>query len=578
MSHTVSELKDWLAPYRAGLCFSVLAGTLATLLLLLQCWWLAWCCGQLFAGVAISLTDSLWFILCWLGRTVLLALKDLQAMHVSQQARQHLQQQLLQQLELAGPRRTLVGNDGELSTLLLEQVDALDPYLSRYWPQLWLVVLTPLLIATATAFFSPFAACLLLLTAPLIPLFMILLGKKAAQESQRQIKALGLLGGRFLEFLRGFAQIKLLAAEDQVLQQLDEASAQYRRRTMKVLQKAFLSGAVLELLSALAIAFVALYLGLGLLGELPWAKQQVPVPYQNALFMLLLAPEFYAPLRQLGSDYHAKAQAVAAWQSLKPLLQLQVQQGGGIMPAAEPQPLHFATKAFFSAPERPARLAPLQLTVQSGQRVALMGRSGSGKSSVLELVLGYEPELSQQIWLGPHRLSELELTSWRQQLLFLPQQSQWQTGSIRQNLLCRDYDEYELLTALENSQCLEFLQQLPQGLEFELGEAGLGLSGGQLQRLAYARALLKPALYWLLDEPFSMLGKTQQRQLQQQLNRLSQGKTLLLATHQLDGLDWLDQVCYFEAGRLSWQGTVQQARQQHWYGALEELEPDHAEA
>ena len=577
MSQTASELKHWLAPYRAGLCFSVLAGSLATLMLLLQCWWLAWCCGQLLAGEELSLTDASWFILSWLARAGLLALKDLQAMRVSQQARQHLQQQLFSQLELAGPRRALVGNDGEISTLVLEQVDALDPYLSRYWPQLWLVVLTPLLIAIAAACYSPFAAFLLLLTAPLIPLFMILLGKKAAEESQRQIQALGLLGGRFLEFLRGFAQIKLLAAEDQVIRQLDHASAEYRRRSMKVLQKAFLSGAVLELLSALAIAFVALYLGLGLLGELPWAKQQVPVAYPSALFILLLAPEFYAPLRQLGSDYHAKAQAVAAWQSLQPLLQLPVQQGGTQTAPPEIQTLRFATPAFYSAPQRPARLAPLRLEIAPGQRVALMGHSGSGKSSVLELLLAYEPVLSQHIQLGAQNLATLELNSWRQQLLYLPQQSQWRAGSLRQNLFGGHYSALQLQHALAQSQSLEFVQQLPQGLDFEVGEAGLGLSGGQLQRLAYARALLKPARYWLLDEPFSMLSKPQQRQLQQQLNTLSQGCTLLLATHQLDGLDWLDRVCYFVAGELRWQGTVAQARQQHWYRKLE-LEPEYAQA
>jgi len=563
------SLKQWLAPYRAGLSLAAACGIAATFFTLAQSWFLAWCCALWLQQGQVSPWLVAAFLGCWFGRSLLLAAKELLALQVSQQARQDLQQQLMQQLSLAGPRRSLLGSDGDLSTRLLEQVDALDAYISRYWPQVILVVATPLLITVATAWFSPFAALLLLVTAPLIPLFMIILGKKATEESQRQVQALSLLGGRFLEFLRGFSQIKLLGAEQAVLQQLDSASTLYRQRSMKVLQKAFLSGAVLELLSALAIAFVALYLGLGLLGELPWAKQQVPVPYQAALFILLLAPEFYAPLRQLGADYHAKAQAEAAWLSLAPLWQLHVQQGGQQQVAETLQRLQFQCQSFQPDLNRPPRLQPLQLAIEPGQRVALMGRSGSGKSSVLELLLAYEPVLSHQILLGNTPLSELQLSSWRATLNYLPQQSPWQSGSIHQQLLC-SADEPKLQQALTDSQCLEFLALLPQGFDSPLGEAGLGLSGGQLQRLAYARFLLKDANYWLMDEPFSMLSTTQQQQLQTQLDHHSRGKTLLLATHQLDGLDWLDQVLYFDQGRLCWQGPVALARQQCWFAQLEQ--------
>ncbi len=554
----MQSLKQLVQSEKNRLHLATTLGAAASLLMIWQCWLLATLCDLALHQQSIPPSLLLHILLLWLIRPVLLAGKDLLALHASQQLRSSIRSQLLTKISLAGPLRQRIASDGDLSTRLLEQVDALDPYISRYYPQLYLVILCPLFIVIAVAGQSLLAAVLLLVTAPLIPLFMILLGKKAAEASQQQVQALGLLGGRFLEFLRGAPLIRQLQAEPLVLNRLNNASAEYRKRTMSVLSKAFLSGAVLELFASLAIALVALYLGLGLLGELPWAKAQIPVSYQPALFILLMAPEFYAPLRQLGADYHAKAQAEAAFASLAPIWSLSVCHGGHVPAPTEPVSIEFQHVSLSGSEHRAPLLHQIQAMIQPSQRIGIIGPSGAGKTSVLESLLGFQQPEQGQICIAGQSLTSFDLAHWRQQLVYLSQHSQWLSGSLRSNLLLAkpDATETELKLVLQHACCADFVDALPQGLDTKLSEGGVGLSGGQLQRLALARALLKSSWCWLLDEPASMLPPEQQQAYFQQLQRLSLGKTLLIATHHLQHLEWLDEIWLVVEGQLVATGSV----------------------
>jgi ATP-binding cassette subfamily C protein CydD len=565
----VLSLRQLVQSEKNRLHLAIVLGAAASLLMIWQCWLLATLCNQALHQQQVPTPLLLNILVLWLLRPVLLAAKDLLALSASQNLRTSIRHQLLGIISQAGPLRQRIASDGDLSTRLLEQVDALDPYISRYYPQLYLVVLCPLFICIAVASQSVLAALLLLATAPLIPLFMILLGKKAAAASQQQVQALGLLGGRFLEFLRGAQLIRQLRAEPLVLNRLNNASEDYRTRTMSVLSKAFLSGAVLELFASLAIALVALYLGLGLLGELPWAKAQIPVSYQPALFILLMAPEFYAPLRQLGSDYHAKAQAEAAFTSLAPVWALPVCSGGDTPAPTEPVLIEFQQLSVLGSEHRAALLSDIQAQVLPAQRIGLIGPSGAGKTSLLESLLGFQRPDQGKIMLEKHQLAELNLSQWRQQLVYLSQQSQWLSGSLRSNLLLANSvaTDQQLQQVLHQALCADFVFALPQGLDTALAEGGIGLSGGQLQRLALARALLKQSWCWLLDEPASMLAPEQQQLYFQHLEGLSRGKTLLLATHQLQHLDWLDQVWLIDQGQIVAKGTVAEIRLHPLYQA-----------
>lgn len=544
------QLKDIIAAEETRLRLALLFAVSAALLFIGQSWLLA----QLFVSLldssqagtqlsdAFAMRHGLALILCFTLRPTAQYVRERLSQTASRNARTTLRKRLLNTLASLGPERQTLGADGALSSQLLEQVDALDGYISRYYVQLSLVLITPLLISIAAFYYSPLAASLMLLTAPIVPLFMILVGGAASRSSQQQMAAMSQLSSRFLDWVRGMPTLQHLKAVSQAQHDVDSSAAKYRDSTMKVLRLAFLSGAVLELFSSLAIALVALYLGLGLLGVLPWAKEIVPVPYAGALFILLLAPEFYAPLRQLGSDYHAKAEAEGAIEELLPLLEQHTWQHPG------QQPLQLSTapslcldKVSITAHNQRIRLPSIGLHIAAGERIGLHGESGSGKSSLLLALLGFI-EYSGRIEVNQQALLDVSRSDWHRQLGYLSQQPNFKRGSIADNLRLANptASEQQLLEVLRDVDLLELVEQLPLGLNTMLGERGLGLSGGQLSRLAIAQLLLRDAHVWLLDEPTAHLDPDTSATIHALLEKLSVGKTLILVSHQWQGLQWLD--------------------------------------
>ena len=553
-----SLLQQWLRPYRSQLSFSALLAALSVPLLIVQLWILAGIAASLLAHEAAPRGSWLAFALVFLLRQVLLSGKELLAQQVSRNLRRELRQQLLHKTALLGPARQRFGADGSLSTLITEQVDALDGYICRYWPQLVQVVVAPLSIAIVVGWHSVFAAVLLLCTAPLVPLFMVLVGREASKASQQQLNVLSRMGGRLYLLLQGLPLLKRLNATGIAEAHLEGAAVQYQRSTMRVLRLAFLSTAVLELFTSLAIALVALYLGLGLLGELPWLKQQVPVLYQPALFILLLAPEFYQPLRQLGNDYHAKAQAQAATLNLTPLWQADtLSTAGSPLPTKLPvfQSL-LLTHVVIGHPASP-RLQLEKLQLQQGQRYLLHGPSGCGKSTLLQMLAGFIPGTGQ-LWLNQQPLEWAQLPLLRSQIGYLTQQAELLPGTVADNLhlATSDVSEARMQQVLTEVGLWSLLAQ-QQGLQTRIAEGGLGLSGGQQQRLALARLLLQDNAIWLLDEPVAELDADSAGQICELLKTLSQGKTLLIASHQWQQLSWLDQVITLGDGALRSVSTFQ---------------------
>ncbi len=501
----------------------------------------------------------LWYGLLssFLLRQLLLSAKDYLAQQASRQLRQDLRNTLWQGLAQLGPARLKFGSDGQLSSLLTEHVDALDGYISRYWSQQYLVLVTPLAIAVVVSQHSLLAAGLLLGTAPLVPVFMILVGKEASKASSAQLQQQSRMSGRLYDFLSNLSLLKRLNAVPVASQHLSQAAEHYRRSTMQVLKLAFLSTAVLELFSSLAIALVALYLGLGLLGELPWLKQQIAVNYPSALFILLLAPEFYQALRQLGNDYHAKAQAQSAtvqliplWRAVKPATQQAQQQQTLPQQLVEAETFSLQLQDICVGPAEQPRLQIDRLNIAAGQRILLSGPSGSGKSTLLQLLAGFVP-FKGLLMLNNIGIAKVQMAALRQQLAYLNQHAELMPGSVAANLeLARaDAQPQQMIAALKAVELWDYLSQ-HGGLDYLVGEQGLGLSGGQQQRLAFARLLLQPRAIWLLDEPFAELDQTSIISLSKVLERISQGKTLLIASHQWQGLDFVDGCLLLKQGHL----------------------------
>ena len=562
MSSRVTDgwLRWLLKPQKRLLNGALALEVLAAGLLILRSWLLASLFGHWLvawqAGIRLSFDPAHWWpwliglSLCLIIRPTLQYGRERLAQQASLRVRQTLRDQLLQRLAMLGPARRTLGADAELGSRLLEQVDALDGYVSRYEVQRRLVIIVPLMLLLATAWHSLFAAALLLATAPLVPLFMVLLGQAAATASQRQFMALEQMSGRFLDLLRGMTTLRHLHALDSAQLSVEQAAEDYRSRTMRVLRMAFLSGAVLELFASIAIAMVALYLGLGLLGMLPWAQGEVPVSYHGALFILLHAPEFYGPLRQLGSDYHARAEAEGALAELLPLLELELWQHPGTEPLRLQQaPAIDCRNVSVDLPGAAARLRPLNLRLAAGERVWLRGSSGSGKSTLLHVLLGFLPHTGE-VLIDDLPLDAVRRSDWHRHVGFLAQQPELIPGTLADNLrlAAPGASDHQLIAVLQEVDLWPLLRQLPLQLETPLGERGLGLSGGQLSRLALARLLLRDTWVWLLDEPLAHLDPQTAELIGELLERLSRGRTVLLVSHEAVGLDWLDRQVELQEG------------------------------
>jgi len=520
----------------------------STLVLIVQSWLIA----VIFANWLTQIThhrpatdvffDYLpWLMGCLLLRPLLHFCKDQLALHAGLQVASILRKTLVEKLAQVGAARDQYGSDGGLASMVIEQCDALTGYVSRFYLQRLIVVTTPIMLLVAAATQSWMATLILLLTAPLVPVFMVLIGHATARKSRQQFAAMAQLSGRFLDWLRGTATLQRLDAVGHASQDIDASAEAYRMRTMSVLKIAFLNTAALELLAALSIALLAVYLGFGLIGILPWQKNTVPVPYQSALFLLLLAPEFYAPLRQLGADYHVKAQAEGAIAELSPLLAFASAENTKANPfILTAPPAIDAHNIWVNHQQRP-RLAPLSFAIAAGERLAIVGQSGSGKSTLLQIFLGF-CAYQGDIFINNQNFNTIDSTQFRHQIAYLSQQTMLLPMSIADNLRLPNptASDDKLWQILAQVGLKPLIKALPNQLDTQLGERGSGLSGGQQRRLAIAQLLLQDAQLWLLDEPTEHLDSETAAEINALLQQVTRGKTVLWVTHDATNLPWLD--------------------------------------
>jgi ATP-binding cassette subfamily C protein CydD len=395
----------------------------------------------------------------------------------------------------------------------------------------------------------------LVLTAPLIPLFMILLGIGAAEANQRQWRQLARLGARFLDSLQGLTTLKLFNASRREAAVVAHLSEAYRDSTMKVLRIAFLSGVVLEFLATMGIAVVAVLIGFHLL----YGK----IHFRSGFFVLLLAPEFYLPLRMLGTYYHERMEAIGAAERIAEILAIPgpTRRQGAQAPLvrAPAYAIRFDTVSYAYSADRQA-LNGLSFVAEPGRITALVGSSGAGKSTVLNLLLGFVSGYGGRIAVNGQSLDQLDLSDWLSQVAWVSQRAHLYAGSVIDNIRLAKPDA-DLSAVREAAACAgadSFIQSLPDGYETRIGERGAGLSGGQIQRLALARAFLKDAPILLLDEPGANLDERTQAQIHATLGRLSQGRTVLLIAHRMSTVRLAERIVVLEEGRVMQSGTHEQ--------------------
>ncbi len=540
-------LKNTFAPIKKSMMLAWFLDVLSVLMLVGQMFALAsifngWLLLFLPSGKQVQWDNQqfwLWLLVllaCLLGRAFLGFWRESLLSRVGLSVVKTVRSRLFDKLQLLGLARREFGADGVLASKIIDEPDHLMGY-ARFEVQKMTAVTAPLILLGCVGVYHAGVAWILFATAPFVPIAMAVIGIATAAKNRQQMDALAQLGGRFLDWVRGIDTLSRLAATDAAIKDIRQSSENYRKRTMDVLKIAFLNSAVLELISAFSIAMVAVYLGFALLGKPMFGG--AGVDYWTALFILLLVPEFYAPLRKLGAEYHVKGQALACAKALAPMLSAKSTAHHGAMHQLQSAPT-FALKnvAVFGDDGR-IRLSPVSLTFVGGRRTALVGQSGVGKSTILQVLLGFGEHTGDVVLTdGETTFSyqQLRIQSVRKQFAYLSQTSCLLPISIADNLrlVKPAASDDELKDVLQKVQLWQTIQALPDGINSKLAEKGAGLSGGQAKRLTIAQLLLQNAKVWLLDEPTEHLDSQTASHIHKLLFELSADKTVIWVTHQSD--------------------------------------------
>ncbi|MEV4425666.1 thiol reductant ABC exporter subunit CydD [Streptomyces sp. R-07] len=459
------------------------------------------------------------------GRGLVSWLTELAAHRASSAVKSELRGRLLGRAAALGPGWLSGQKAGSLIALATRGVDALDDYFARYLPQLGLAVVVPVAVLARIVTEDWVSAAIIVVTLPLIPVFMILIGWYTQARMDRQWKLLSRLSGHFLDVVAGLPTLKIFGRAKAQAESIRAITAEYRQATMRTLRIAFISSFALELLATLSVALVAVTIGMRLVhGELD---------LYTGLVILILAPEAYLPLRQVGAQYHAAAEGLAAAEEIFDVLEQPVRDGGtGAVPQSVRLELDGVTVRHAGRAE--PSLDAATLTVEPGETVALVGPSGVGKSTLLDVVLGFAvPEEGGSVRVGGADLATLDLEEWRARIAWVPQRPHLFAGTVAENVrLARpDASDEAVRDALRDAGADGFVAGLPQGLDTLLGEDGAGLSAGQRQRLALARAFLADRPLLLLDEPTAALDGETEAGVVEAVRRLAAGRTVLLVVH-----------------------------------------------
>ena len=483
---------------------------------------------------------------------------EVSANAVAVRVKSELRQRLFDKILSLGLAYTRSERTGELVNAAVEGVETLDAYFSQYLPQLVIAALVPLTILIVVFPRDALSGIVLLLTAPLIPVFMYLIGKSAETLTKRQWDTLSRLSAHFLDSLQGLTTLKELGRSKEHADSIAEASNRFRDVTLSVLRVTFLSALVLELVATVSTAVVAVEVGLRLLyGH---------IAFQQAFFLLLLAPEFYIPLRMLGLRFHAGMAGTTAARRIFEILDLPVSgdQESAIRNQAS-RPLSilpafmiaFENLSYVYPGETVPALRDITLEIHAGEHIALVGMSGAGKSTLAALLLRFIHPGGGQITVNHEPLSKFSLESWRSLIAWVPQNPFIFHDTVSANLrLARpDATDEQLVAAARVAHLDEFIQSLPQGYGTVVGEEGARLSGGQAQRLALARAFLKNAPILILDEPTSSLDPEQEMLVESAMHDLMRGRTVITIAHRLNTVFRADRIFVLEQGRLAEEGT-----------------------
>jgi thiol reductant ABC exporter CydD subunit len=516
-----------------------------------------------------------------LARSALVWGAQVAAQRVAVAVKSDLRGRLSAHLLALGPAFTREQRTGELTATAMEGIEALDAYFGQYMPQLVTAALVPLTILVLIAPLDIISGAIMFVTAPLIPMFMILIGSQAERLTRHQWTSLSRMSAHFLDALQGLPTLKMLGRSHDQAQVIARVSDRYRQTTMAVLRVTFLSAFMLEMIASLSTAIIAVEVGLRLLhGNLA---------FEQAFFVLILAPEFYVPLRLLGARFHAGIGGATAAKRIYEVLETSPAAPhpptpsppsgeGGVIPHPSHPLAGLPHRPTPTAPggeegaiplvrfcdvhysygdgERPA-LNGISFDIAHGQKVALVGPSGGGKTTIVQMLLRFMQPDRGAIWVGNERLEAIDTTTWRAQLAWVPQNPYLFHTSVADNIrLGRPEASMEqVMEAARLAHAHTFIEALADGYDTPIGERGMRLSGGQAQRIALARAFLRNAPLLILDEATSSLDVEHETLVQESISRLMQGRTVIVVAHRMRTARDADQILVVTAGRIAEAGT-----------------------
>lgn len=537
------------ATLRLAIAVTLLGGIFA----IAQAWICAWIITDVVfdgAGLAAQTQRLLILLALAVARFTCSVYGETLSAWVAAEVHKTLRRDALSQIHALGPVGLAERATGETVAALTDSLRAIEPYYSRYLPAASLAALLPGAIFLAVVPYDWLSAIVFIVTAPLIPLFMVLIGAGAERLNQRQWRKLARLSGHLLDAIQGLTTLKVFGASRREAANVAAMAEDYRRETMGILRLAFVSSLVLEFFATISIALIAVFIGFRLL----WGD----LSFFNGFFVLLLAPEFYLPLRTLGSAYHSRMEAIGAGERVVALMSLEP---GGLVQATHSTKIVDGRECKIKLegvsiefPGGRTGLKNVDLDVRPGEMVALVGPSGGGKSMVLNLLLGFVAPTNGRVAVNETSLGDLDLLRWRDEITYLPQRPHIFDASIRSNIVMRfddaPVDEQRLMTAAKRAHIDHVISALPEGFDTRLGERGYGLSGGEVQRLALARAFYRDTPIILIDEATAHLDGESERIVAAALSELVAGKTCVMIAHRLATLGSAKRVAVIDDGTV----------------------------
>ena len=530
------------------LAFDAILGVASAVLVLVQAVLLARIVAQAFAGASLNEVafDLVLLTLAFAGRSVLIWGFEVAGRRAASTVLSELRLELVER-RLARQPISLDGvPSGEIAATAVQGVEGLEAYFARYLPQVVLAIVVPVAVLGLAVALDPISAALMLITLPLVPVFMWLIGRYTEERTHERWLALRMLSTHFLDVVRGLPTLRSFNRGREQAAVLGRVGERYRRTTMGTLRVAFLSGAVLELAATLGVALVAVTAGVRLVDG--------TLGLQAGLTVLVLAPELYLPLRQLAAQFHASADGIAVAERMLELVDRPAAAGpGGKLIASSPldEPVRLEGVSF-AYPSRPGLvLDGFALELFPDETVALVGPSGSGKTTVTNLLLRFVDPLAGRISVGGVDLAHCRADLWREGIAWVPQRPTIFRGTVADNIrlgrpgaTVRSVRDAAVLAGADR-----FVQDLPFGYDTLVGDGGRPLSAGETRRIALARAFVRNAPLVILDEPTADLDRTSAAVVAEAVERLRTGRMVLLIAHRPELVQHADRVVLLEDGK-----------------------------